>query len=115
MIRVKRVYKAKDSSDGLRVLVDRLWPRGLPKDKAALDHWFREVAPSAELRTWFGHERSRWEEFRRRYFAELDVSPVAWKPLLEAARSGDVTLLYGARDEEHNNAVALKAYLEARL
>lgn len=114
MIRVKRVYEAPGPEDGVRVLVDRLWPRGLSKDKLPMDGWHRDVAPGSELRGWFGHNPDRWEEFKRRYFEELDARPEAWKPLVELAR-GDVTLLYSARDTEHNNAVALKEYLEARV
>jgi uncharacterized protein YeaO (DUF488 family) len=98
-----------------RFLVDRVWPRGVRKDDLHLEGWLREVAPSAELRRWFGHDPARWEEFRRRYTAELDARPDAWWPLLEAARAGDVVLLFGARDAEHNNAVVLRDYLVPRL
>ncbi|GBD17493.1 hypothetical protein HRbin26_02417 [bacterium HR26] len=115
MIRVKRVYEPPSAKDGRRYLVERLWPRGLRKDALPLDGWLREVAPSDALRRWFGHDPARWEEFRRRYAAELDARPDAWHPLLEAARQGPVTLLFSARDTEHNNAVALKAYLESKL
>jgi len=114
-IRVKRVYDPAGPEDGLRCLVDRLWPRGLRREEANIDLWVREVAPSDELRRWFGHDPARWEEFQRRYAAELDSRPEAWRDLLETARKNTVTLLYGARDTEHNNAVVLKAYLEARL
>ncbi|MCX7513314.1 DUF488 domain-containing protein [Frateuria sp. STR12] len=109
---VKRVYDPPSSKDGYRVLVDRLWPRGLKKEDAALDLWVKEVGPSRDLRQWFGHEPNRWEGFRHRYAGELDAMPEAWQALAEKARRGHVTLLFGARDEEHNNAVALKAYLE---
>lgn len=112
MIRVKRAYDAPVSEDGARFLVDRLWPRGVKKEALELDEWLKEVAPSDELRRWFGHEPEKWAEFQRRYFAELDDKPEAWQPILEAAGQGNVTLVYGARDTEHNNAVALKAYLE---
>ncbi len=115
MIRIKRVYEPPSAEDGRRYLVERLWPRGLRKDALPLDGWLREVAPSDALRRWFGHDPARWEEFQRRYAAELDARPDAWRPLLEAARQGPVTLLFSARDTEHNNAVALKAYLEAKL
>ena len=115
MIRVKRVYEPPSAEDGRRYLVERLWPRGLRKDALPLDGWLREVAPSDALRRWFGHDPARWEEFRRRYAAELDARPDTWRPLLEAARQGPVTLLFSARDTQHNNAVALKAYLEAKL
>ncbi|MCL4561468.1 MAG: DUF488 domain-containing protein [Chloroflexi bacterium] len=112
MIRVQRVYRGTTQIYGRRFLVDRLWPRGVRKEDLPMDGWIRDVAPSDELRHWFGHEPERWAEFQRRYFAELDEKPQSWQPLLDAARQGDVTLLYGAQDEEHNNAVALKIYLE---
>lgn len=115
MIRVKRVYEPPDPEDGARFLVDRLWPRGLKKEGLHLDGWLKEVAPSHELRHRFSHEPSRWEEFRRHYFAELDRNESAWRPLLEAAQKGNVTLLFAARDTVRNNAVALKEYLESKL
>lgn len=114
-IRLKRVYEAPARADGARVLVDRVWPRGVSKEAARLDRWLKEVAPSAALRKWFGHEPSRWEEFRRRYHAELEKGAAAQaveelRDLLKQRRT--VTLLFAARDEAHNNAVALKAFLE---
>jgi uncharacterized protein YeaO (DUF488 family) len=112
MIKIKRVYDPPTSDDGPGFLVDRLWPRGIKKDTLHIEDWLKEVAPSNALRKWFGHDKSRWDDFCKRYFAELDAHPKAWRSLLEAARAGDVTLLYGARDPEHNNAAALKAYLE---
>jgi len=115
MIRVKRVYDAPEPEDGARFLVDRLWPRGVKREALQLEGWLKELAPSDELRRWFGHDPARWEAFQRRYFAELDARPEVWEPLLEAARRGNLTLLYAARDAEHNNAVALKAYLEGKL
>ncbi len=115
MISVRRVYEPAGAKDGRRFLVDHLWPRGLKKDSVKFEAWLKEVAPSHELRRWFGHDPSRWEEFRRRYFAELGENPEAWQPLLEAAREGPVTLVFGARDFQHNNAVALKSYLEKML
>lgn len=115
MIRVKRAYDAPAASDGARFLVDRLWPRGVKKEALKVRDWLRAVSPSNELRTRFGHEPARWKEFQRRYFAELDKNPQALEPLLEAAREGDVTLVFSARDTERNNAVALKNYLEGRL
>jgi uncharacterized protein YeaO (DUF488 family) len=115
MIRVKRVYEAPAASDGPRFLVDHLWPRGLKKEAVKVDDWFKTVSPSDELRRWFGHDPAKWEEFQRRYFAELDEKPEAWQPLLEAARQGGITLVFSAREAEHNNAVALKNYLEKRL
>lgn len=98
---------------GRRFLIDRLWPRGLSKDELHLDGWLKDAAPSSELRRWFGHDPERWEEFRRRYTEELDAHPAAWQPLLEAARAGDVVLLFGAKDTEHNNAVVLREHLQA--
>lgn len=115
MIRLKRVYETARPEDGKRVLVERLWPRGVRKVSLNLDAWAKEAAPSDGLRRWFGHEPEKWSEFRRRYAAELRSHGAAWKPLLEAARRGRVTFLYSARDETHNNAVALKRFLEARL
>lgn len=115
MIRVKRVYEPAARSDGARFLVDRLWPRAVKKEGFHLTAWLKDLAPSDGLRKWFGHDPKRWAEFRHRYRAELDGNPEAWRPLLEAARKGTVTLLFSARDEEHNNAVALRAYLEALL
>jgi uncharacterized protein YeaO (DUF488 family) len=111
-IRVKRAYRAARRSDGARVLVDRLWPRGLSKERFRFDHWAKEVAPSTELRHWFAHDPARWAEFRTRYADELDARPEEVKALLALAREGPVTLLYAAKDEELNNAVALKEYLE---
>lgn len=115
LIRIKRAYDAVEASDGERFLVDRLWPRGVKKEALHLTGWTRDVSPSTELRQWFGHDPARWEEFQRRYQAELEQKPESWQPLLEAAARGDITLVYGAKDVEHNDAVALKAYLEARL
>lgn len=111
-IRLKRVYMPPSRSDGCRVLVDRLWPRGVGKEAARIDAWYREIAPSAELRNWYGHAPERWLEFRRRYFSELAENAALVAELLEKARSGVLTLVFGAKDEEHNNAVALKEYLE---
>ena len=109
---IKRVYETASSDDGLRILVDRLWPRGLSKDRAKIDLWLRDVAPSTELRRWFNHEPEKWDEFRRRYFAELTDNAAARSVSEEASRS-KVTLLFAAKDEERNNAVALREYLEA--
>jgi uncharacterized protein YeaO (DUF488 family) len=113
MIALKRVYEPAEAGDGTRFLVERLWPRGVRKAALTLDAWLKDVAPSTELRRWFGHDPERWQEFRQRYAAELDARPDAWAPILQADRSGTVTLLYSSHDTEHNNAVALKAYLEA--
>ena len=115
MLYVKRIYEAPKANDGARYLVDRLWPWGMKKENLIMDAWLKEVAPSTELRRWYGHDPAKWDEFQRRYRAELDANPAAWKLLLESARQGNVTLLYFARDTEHNNAVVLKSYLEERL
>lgn len=115
MIRVKRVYDPPSARDGKRFLVDRLWPRGVKRDALSLVDWLKDIAPSDTLRRWFAHDPSRWDTFKRRYAAELDRRQEAWRPILEVARRGTVTLLYGARDAKHNNAVALKGYLETRL
>jgi uncharacterized protein YeaO (DUF488 family) len=112
MIRVKRVYDPPELDDGVRLLVDRLWPRGIKKEKLRLDDWLKDVAPSDELRHWFGHDPKKWSEFQQRYFAELNNKAEALKPIQDAVREGSVTLLYSARDTQHNNAVALRAYLE---
>ena len=114
MIALKRVYEPVDPADGVRFLVERLWPRGVRKEALKFDAWLKDVAPSTELRRWFGHDPARWQEFCRRYAAELDARPEAWVDIVRADRSGTATLLYSAHDREHNNAVALKAYLEAR-
>ncbi len=111
MIRIKRVYEPESSQDGNRYLVDRLWPRGLKKESLHLAGWFKEIAPSNELRKWFGHDPEKWAEFRRRYFAELKQHEAALAPLREAIRAGPVTLVYGSRDTEHNAAVALRDFL----
>lgn len=115
MIKTKRVYEDAERDDGMRLLVERLWPRGMRKAALTMDGWPKDVAPSDMLRRWFGHDPARWAEFRRRYFTELDGKPDAWQPILAAARQGTVTLLYSAHDKEHNGAVALKEYLEQRL
>jgi uncharacterized protein YeaO (DUF488 family) len=114
MIVTKRVYEPGETR-GKAFLVERLWPRGVRKEDLHYDEWLKDAAPSTELRKWFGHDPSKYEEFRRRYFKELDADPEAWRPILEAARHGAVTLLYSTHDAEHNNAVALKDYLEAKL
>jgi uncharacterized protein YeaO (DUF488 family) len=110
-VRLKRVYEPAAPADGTRVLVDRLWPRGLSKAEAAVDRWFRDVAPSSELRRWFGHDPERWPEFRQRYLQELRQRVAAVDEIRELARKGTVTLLFGARDEQHNDAVVLKDVL----
>lgn len=115
MVTVKRVYEPPTPEDGARFLVERLWPRGIKKSSLPMDRWLKDVAPSAALRHWFGHDPAKLEAFKQRYFAELDSRPETLQPLIEAARRGHVTLLYSARSEAHNNAVALKGYLEERL
>ena len=110
-IKLKRAYEPHSASDGTRVLIDRLWPRGVTKKAAAIDHWFRDLAPSTELRQWFGHDVNRWNEFRRRYTAELKHHGEQVDELRRLARKGPVTLVFGARDEEHNDAVVLRHVL----
>ncbi|MFC4565345.1 DUF488 domain-containing protein [Nocardiopsis mangrovi] len=110
-----RVYDAvHDPPRGQVFLVDRVWPRGVRKEALRLDGWPKDAAPSNELRTWFGHDPAKWEEFRERYTAELESRPEAVAPLVEAARKGPVTLLFGAKDTEHNQAVVLRDHLRAR-
>lgn len=112
MIKVKRAYDPVSSDDGYRVLVGRLWPRGVSKERAALDLWLKDIAPSTELRKWFEHDPAKWDEFQRRYWKELDEKPDVVETLRQRIREGPVTLIYSARDREHNAAVALKEYLE---
>lgn len=114
MIRIKRVYDPSVKADGVRFLVERLWPRGVKKEKLKLDGWLKDVAPSTELRRWFSHDPAKWAEFQRRYRAELDQHPEAWQPIFDAASQGGVTLLFSSHDPVHNNVVALKAYLETK-
>jgi uncharacterized protein YeaO (DUF488 family) len=115
MIQVKRAYEKAGKTDGKRFLVDRLWPRGVKKEALAIAAWLKDVAPSTELREWYGHEPAKWDEFRKRYFAELKAEPDAWEPLVDAARKGTITLVYSSKELEINNAVALKEFLEAKL
>jgi uncharacterized protein YeaO (DUF488 family) len=114
-VRIKRVYDPQARSDGRRFLVERLWPRGVSKQGLHMAGWCREAAPSHELRKWFNHDPRKWAEFQRRYRNELEARPEAWQPLIEAAQQGAVTLLFSSRDQEHNNAVVLKDFLEQRL
>jgi uncharacterized protein YeaO (DUF488 family) len=111
-IQIKRAYAAPEKSDGFRILVDRLWPRGLTKEKAKVDLWLKDVAPSTELRKWFAHDPERWSEFRSRYLDELKSNSEPLAQLKEKSAHGPVTLLYAARDEEHNEAVVLKNLLK---
>ena len=115
MIQLKRVYEKPSRKDGVRILVDRLWPRGLTKERVAVNLWLKDVAPSTELRKWFAHRVARWPEFRRRYIEELNAKSEMWTPILDASRRGAVTLLYSAHDTEHNSAVVLRDYLTRRL
>lgn len=114
MIRIKRAYEPSARSDGRRLLVERLWPRGMRKEALLLDAWVKDVAPSTELRKWFSHRVDRWTEFQRRYRRELSAHRDAWSPILEASRRGPVTLVYSAHDPEHNAAVVLRDYLTRR-
>ncbi len=116
-IRIKRAYEEPEADDGYRVLVDRLWPRGVKKEHLRLDAWLKELAPSPELRKWFGHDPARWEEFQRRYRAEFSApeAQTLLTELAERAGLGPITLVYGARDEQHNGAVVLRELLEERL
>jgi uncharacterized protein YeaO (DUF488 family) len=108
MIRMKRVYEIVGKEDGARFLIERLWPRGLRKEAVPIAAWCKNAAPSAKLRQWFRHDPAKWQEFQRRYRA-------AWQPLLEAAKNGDISLLYSAHDQEHNSALVLKSYLEEKM
>lgn len=115
MIRLKRVYEPPADEDGMRVLVERLWPRGARKDDAAIDVWLKDIAPSTELRKWFGHDPDKWREFQSRYRKELQENGDVVQLLLDKARETPITLVYAARDEAHNSALVLKEFLEARL
>jgi uncharacterized protein YeaO (DUF488 family) len=113
-IKIKRVYLEPDREDGTRILVDRLWPRGMSKEKARVDLWLKDIAPSTELRKWFSHDPEKWAEFQTRYRKELQSKADQLTLLKEKARQGPVSLLYGAKDEEHNEAVVLLAILRGR-
>ena len=112
-IRVKRVYDDPDKADGRRVLVDRLWPRGLSKEKAQLDIWMKEISPSTELRHWYGHDPNKWSEFRAKYAVKLDANQSSVEELRAEVQAETMTFLYGSKEQKLNNAVALKEYLEA--
>jgi uncharacterized protein YeaO (DUF488 family) len=114
MIKLKRAYDPASTTDGIRLLVERLWPRGLSKRKLKLDGWIREVAPTTGLRKWFGHDPAKWSQFRSRYFRELDSRSESWRPIASQAKRRTVTLVYSSHDEDHNNAVALREYLQVR-
>ncbi len=113
MIRIKRIYEPPASEDGLRILVDRVWPRGLKKERAKVDFWFKSIAPSTELRKWFAHDPKKWREFCNRYHQELQSKQREVDILRHKIKQGVVTLLFAARDLDHNNAIALKSYLES--
>jgi uncharacterized protein YeaO (DUF488 family) len=115
MVALKRVYDKADPADGVRFLVERLWPRGVRKTDLRVDAWLKDVAPSDVLRRWFSHDPKKWTRFRQRYFAELDSHPQVLEPIRSAARQGRVTLVYSSHDTEHNNAVALKDYLDGKI
>ena len=115
MIEIKRSYAKAAKADGERFLVDRLWPRGVTKEALAVVAWVKDASPSNELRKWYGHDPEKWDEFRKRYFAELKKTPEAWRPLLEAARKGTITLVYSSKEPEINNAVALREFLMVKL
>ena len=113
-IKLKRAYEQPEAADGIRVLIDRLWPRGVKRGDAAIDQWMKELSPSTELRNWFGHDPARWDEFRERYAAEVSQHPDQLRQLRALAGEGTVTLVYSAHDEEHNNAVALRGFILGR-
>jgi uncharacterized protein YeaO (DUF488 family) len=114
-ILTKRVYETPDAADGRRILVDRVWPRGMTKTRLSADFWLKSVAPSTELRNWFKHDRLKWKGFKKRYFLELDQNPEELATLIAAVKKGHITLLYSAKDTNCNQAVALKEYLSSRL
>ena len=113
-IQLKRVYEEPDETDGKRILIDRLWPRGLTKEKARIEIWLKDIAPSTELRTWFGHDPSKWDDFKKRYKNELKNNSETVSKLIEQMAQGKVTLVYSAKDKEHNDAVVLAEYLGER-
>lgn len=111
-VRIKRVYEAPSPEDGKRILIDRLWPRGLTKEGAKVDLWLKDIAPSTDLRKWFGHDPEKWPEFQKRYQKELETNTAVVAELCAELKHGPITLVYGAKDEEHNDAVVLKAYIQ---
>lgn len=114
-LHIKRIYEPAETTDGQRILVDRIWPRGLTKEKAAVDTWLKDVAPTTELRKWFNHDPARWTEFRARYARELDANPEVVKRLRDLLKTGRTTLLFAAHDMKHNNAIAIADYLNGKL
>lgn len=115
MINIERIYRNPKGDGSFRILIDRLWPRGLSKDKVKIDLWQKDIAPSDSLRKWFGHDEKKWNEFKRRYFKELDKNSDSVNVILNKTKEGSITLLYGAKEERFNNAVALKEYLEKKI
>lgn len=115
MLKIKRVYEDAQASDGIRFLVERLWPRGMKKEDLNMKAWLKDAAPSPNLRRWYAHDVLKWQEFQQRYRAELVSNPDAWHPIVDAARHGDVTLLYSARDIDHNSALVLKSVLDEHM
>ena len=113
VIRIKRAYETPSDDDGYRILVDRLWPRGISKAKAKIDFWPKELAPSTDLRRWYGHDPAKWSGFRSRYFAELDANPELKKELFDYVRKGTVTFIYSSKEQDLNNAAALRDYIES--
>jgi uncharacterized protein YeaO (DUF488 family) len=115
VINIKRIYEAANETDGIRILVDKLWPRGFSKERAKLAFWAKDLAPSNELRKWYQHDKQNWEMFRKRYFNELDNNPVAIDQLISYLEKGDVTFLFGSKELKFNNAVALRDYIEEKV
>ena len=113
-VKLKRAYEPPTADDGTRILIDRLWPRGVTKERAAIDQWMKDISPSTKLRQWFGHDPSRWDEFRRRYATEVHQHPELLDQLRSLARKGPITLVYSASDEVHNDAVALRHVILGR-
>lgn len=111
-VKIKRVYEESKPSDGKRILVERLWPRGIKKEALKMDLWLKNVAPSTELRKWFSHDVEKWKEFQTRYKNELKLNVAEYQPIIEASKHGTVTLLFSSRDTEHNNAVVLQAFIQ---
>jgi uncharacterized protein YeaO (DUF488 family) len=115
MIKAKRVYDKQEADDGFRILVDRIWPRGLKKNNIKIDLWQKDIAPSTSLRKWFNHDQRKWNEFKSRYYEELNDKQEIIKILLEKAENGIITLLYSSKEEKYNNAIALKEFLDLKL
>jgi uncharacterized protein YeaO (DUF488 family) len=115
MLSIKRVYSPPSPEDGLRFLVERLWPRGFRKDELVIDAWLKDAAPSPDLRRWYAHDLNKWEAFKARYIEELDFHPETWHAILESAKKGPTTLLYSARDIDHNSARVLRDYIQQKL